>query len=152
MTVKIHNLCSGDHFPCHDSKLEYITLWWSSFMAHFSFKVLAGSRSCPFSLQSRVFLDLFPYRQCPTSFSFSEISLFGSLRSKKRRMMWGVPAVAQWVKDATEEAWVAAEVQVWSWPCVSYRSRVATAMMQVTAAAWIQSLAQEILSAARCSN
>ena len=66
--------------------------------------------------------------------------------------MWGVPAVAQWVKDATEEAWVAAEVQVWSWPCVSYRSRVATAMMQVTAAAWIQSLAQEILSAARCSN
>ena len=50
----------------------------------------------------------------------------------------GVPAMAQWVKNPTAAAWVAAEVQVWflalQW---AKGSSVATAV------AWIQSLAQK---------
>ena len=51
------------------------------------------------------------------------------------RINMGIPAMAQWVKNLTAVAWVAGEVWV-------QRRSCAAAVAQVTAAAWIQFLAQ----------
>ena len=63
-----------------------------------------------------------------------------------KELILGAPAVAQWVKNPTAASWVA--VEAWDQSpaqCGGFKgSAVATAVAQVTAAAWIPSLVQEL--------
>ena len=70
-------------------------------------------------------------------------------KNSKLQKKIGVPAVAPWVKNPAAEAWVTGEMQVCSLVQLQWvkGSSIAPAATQVTAMAWIQSLAQELLFA-----